>query len=208
MREGHLEEIHVDLAGDEFIEKSVPASQRLLDYFERLGIRLPDGYRTEVNLDIRPWLAEVSRALAEGFVLTIDYGYPAHEYYSPDRHRGTLICYRGHRADEHPYLDVGDRDITAHVNFTALRDWGAELGLRCLGYTRQGPYLVSLGIGGVLEELHGGGPDYEEQARKVHGLVLPAGMGESHKVMLQYKGPERAMALAGFALRNEVRGLD
>jgi SAM-dependent MidA family methyltransferase len=147
----------------------------------------------------------VNDALSEGFVLTIDYGYPAWDYYSEERNRGTLLCYREHQVCEDPYQNIGDQDITAHVNFTSLKKWGEELGFRTLGFCPQGTYLISLGIDEVITELYGDSPDPFDIAR-IRGLILPQGMGESHKVMILYKGKGNP-ALRGFDLRNQVRNL-
>ncbi len=197
-----LMEIFVDVKGNELTELTVPCGKDTKEFFKEFSVELPDDYRTEVNFRIRDWLRDVGDKLIEGFILTIDYGYPAWGYYSEERSRGTLLCYHGHQVNENPYQNVGEQDITAHVNFSALKKWGEEAGLKTLGFCPQGTYLVSLGIDEVISELYGGSPDAFEIA-KIKGLLLPEGMGESHKVMVQYKGsgnPE----LRGFSLRNQV----
>lgn len=196
-----LREVYVSIEGDRFVERpgrvstgDIPACLR------EFSIDLPGGYRTEVNLRMKGWLAEVSGALAEGFLLTIDYGYPAWEYYSEERSRGTLLCYHRHRLSENPYDNIGRQDITAHVNFSALRKWGEEAGLRGIGFCRQGPYLVSLGIDEMMA-----GADVLEIA-KIKGLIMPGTMGETHKVMLQYKG-KGELEPRGFRLKNQLKSL-
>jgi SAM-dependent MidA family methyltransferase len=104
-----------------------------------------------------------------------------------------------------PFEHVGEQDITAHINFSSLRRWGEEVGLETIGFCSQGTYLVSLGLDEVITERYGSEPDPFDIA-KIKGLILPQGMGESHKVMIQYKGkgePE----LRGFDLRNQVEKL-
>jgi SAM-dependent MidA family methyltransferase len=189
----------------DFTEVRMPCCREVRDYFEEFGVTLPAVYRTEVNLKIRDWIREVGSRLSEGFVLTIDYGYPAWEYYSEARRTGTLLCYHRHRTSENPYQHVGEQDITAHVNFSSLKKWGDETGLKTVGYCPQGIYLVSLGIDEVISELYGNPPDPFGVAQ-VKGLLLPQGMGESHKVMVHYKGPGEP-DLKGFALRNQARRL-
>jgi SAM-dependent MidA family methyltransferase len=99
-----LREIYVGVRGGEFVEtEGPPSSAAIPSYFEEFGVRLPPGYRTEANLRMRGWLREVSSVLKEGFVLTVDYGYPAWDYYGEDRTRGTLLCYHRHRSGENPY---------------------------------------------------------------------------------------------------------
>lgn len=204
-----LMEVFIAAEGAQFLEVLVPAGPEVRSYFEEFSIDVRKsfrpGYRTEVNLKLRGWVGEVARQLSRGFVLTIDYGYPALDYYSRERDRGTLLCYRGHQVREDPLQDVGEQDITAHVNFSALRKWSEEAGLHTLGYTAQGPYLISLGIDAVIQELFGETPDPLEIS-KIKGLILPQGMGESHKVMASYRGDGRPM-LRGFQLRNQMRRL-
>lgn len=202
-----FEEIFVSEYDGEFVEAGRPCSPEVLDYLDTYA---PDlftvfrpGDRTEVNLRTRPWLDEVSSKLHEGFVLTIDYGYPASDYYCAERNRGTLLCYHEHEVNDNPYQLIGEQDITAHVNFTALRLQGNEAGLHTVGYCPQGTYLISLGIDEVMQEL--GEQDVFASAR-IKNLILPDGLGESHKVLMQYKG-DRLLNLRGFALRNLAKHL-
>jgi len=199
--EGELKEIYVSMRGDDFVEIKMPCTRDVEEYFRESGIELPEGFRTEANLKIKGWLKEVSNKLLKGFVLTIDYGYPAEDYYSEDRNRGTLLCYHQHQINENPYQNIGEQDLTAHVNFSSLKKWGDESGLKTIGFCPQGTYLVSLGIDEVINEIYGDSPDFFEIA-KIKGLILPQGMGESHKVMVQYKG-EGMPILRGFTLRNQ-----
>ena len=197
-----LMEIAVAAEGDEFVEVMVPCGEFVREYFRELDIELPEGYRTEVNFRLKDWIRNVSAALSEGFVITIDYGYPAWDYYSEERNRGTLLGYYQHQVIEDPYRNVGEQDLTAHVNFSSAKKWGEEFGLRTVGFGPQGSYLVSLGIDEVITELYGDSPDTFETA-KIKGLIFPQGMGESHKVMIQYKG-DTEPELRGFALRNQI----
>jgi SAM-dependent MidA family methyltransferase len=197
-----LYEIYVDTDGAGFAEIKKPCSESIESYFKEFSVELPEGYKTEVNLTIKQWLADVSAVLSEGFILTIDYGYPAWDYYSEDRSRGTLLCYCKHQINEDPYINIGEQDITAHVNFSALKKWGEPSGLKTVGFCPQGIYLASLGIDEVMKEFYGDSPDAFETA-KIKGLLLPQGMGESHKVLVQYKG-KRSFSLKGFNLRNHA----
>ncbi|MBF0592936.1 MAG: SAM-dependent methyltransferase [Nitrospirae bacterium] len=191
-------------------------SQELRSYAKEFDLPLPrdckerfwfNGYRTEVNLVMRDWLREVSGMLIEGFVFTIDYGYPAWQYYSADRSRGTLVCYSGHRVSDDPYINVGGQDITAHVNFSALKRWGEEVGLATVGFCPQGTFMVSMGIDDLLTGMLTR-QRYQVEVAQVKRLLLPQGMGESHKVLIQYKGSLEAPTLRGFSLRNQRSSLD
>ena len=83
-------------------------------------------------------------------ILIIDYGFPRHEYYHPQRSMGTLMCHTRHRAHGDPFLHPGEQDITAHVDFSALADAAREAGLDVLGYATQAQFLVNCGITEVL----------------------------------------------------------
>ena len=111
-----------------------------------------------------------------------------------------MLCYRRHQVNEDPYHDVGGQDLTAHVNFSSLKKWGEEYGLKAGGFCSQGTYLISLGIDEVIAELYGNAADTFDTAR-IKGLILPQGMGESHKVMIQHT-LQGGLKLRGFALRN------
>jgi len=200
-----MQEVYVSARDGEFEELFMPCCREVMEYFSTFAINLPYGYRSEVNMKIREWIEEVGERLLDGFVLTIDYGYPASVYYDEGRNRGTLLCYARHQVHEDPYRNVGEQDLTAHVNFSSLKKWGEDSGLKTLGFCRQGVYLISLGMDEVISELYGETPDSFETA-KMKGIVLPQGMGDSHKVMVQFRGGEE-QHLRGFVLRNEKEKL-
>jgi SAM-dependent MidA family methyltransferase len=99
-----------------------PVRSALLDYVERYFPDSPDRISAEVNLEALEWIGRVARCLERGYVLTIDYGYTARESKRfPD---GTLMSYRRHAPSPDVLLGPGERDITAHVCFTALEEHG------------------------------------------------------------------------------------
>lgn len=204
-KENDLKEIYVSVRNGNFVELKMPAGEEIRSYFEEFHINLPVRYRTEVNLRIKNWLKDIDSRLKEGFIITIDYGYTKDDYYSEERNRGTLLCYHKHQISEDPYKNIGEQDITSHVNFSSLKKWGDEIGIKTLGFCPQGTYLVSLGLDEVIEELYGGDHDFFEIA-KIKGLILPQGMGQSHNVMIQYKG-KKEFNLKGFSLRNRLNYL-
>jgi SAM-dependent MidA family methyltransferase len=202
--EDSLKEVCVTVEDDGFREVlEEPRSSHLRDYLDEFSVSLHKGYRTEINLGIRQWLQDIAGNMREGFIITVDYGYGAKDYYSEDRSRGTLICYYRHRAHENPYMNVGMQDLTAHVNFSSVKKWGGESGLKTLGFAGQGIYMVSMGLDEILSEEYLGKSTYEAEVAKIKGLIMPSAMGVSHKVMVQYKGPQE-MKLRGFAIRNRV----
>ncbi len=205
--EDELKEIYVTFNGQELAEeKTKVSSKEIVDYIGQFYIDLQTGYRTEINLRINNWLKGVASILSHGFVLTIDYGYSSKEYYSEDRIKGTLLCYHKHLFNENPYQNIGEQDITAHVNFSSLKKWGEDLGLKTIGYCSQGTFLTALGIDEVIIELYSNSADYLSEISKIKGLIMPQGMGESHSVMIQYKG-EDLPELRGFSIRNQIGNL-
>jgi SAM-dependent MidA family methyltransferase len=199
-----LKEVYVGLEDDGFIEVlNEPGSSNIEEYLNEFSISLEKGYRTEFNLRIRQWLKDVSGKMREGFIITVDYGYGARDYYSADRIRGTLMCYFRHQVNENPYRNVGMQDLTAHVNFSSVKKWGDETGLKTLGFAGQGIYMVSMGLDEIISEEYLGKDDYEVEVAKIKGLIMPSAMGESHKVMIQHKGPKE-VKLRGFNIRNRA----
>src|SRR5208337_134641 len=111
MEAGVLREVYVDLDKRGFKEVlGDPSTPELVGYFQRLGIQLAEGQQAEVNLEAARWVQRVAQGLKQGFVITIDYGYPAEELYSPLRPAGTLLCYQGHRVVTDPYRNLGLQD--------------------------------------------------------------------------------------------------
>ena len=181
----------------EFIEVIEELSTpELVKYFDLVDIKLlsnayPDGYRSEVNLAALDWLKMVGEKLQRGYLLTIDYGYPASRYYSPKRSQGTLQCYYQHRHHDNPYINIGRQDITAHVDFTALERWGDRCGLHKVGFTQQGLFLMALGIGDRIATVSNiTGQSIQEILRRreaLHQLINPQGLG-GFGVLVQSKG--------------------
>lgn len=162
VKDGQLQEVYVTISNTtnneiNFVEViDSPSTSQLNQYFEFVEIDLskyPNGYRTEVNLAALDWLNTVANCLQQGFLLTIDYGYPAARYYQPARHQGTLQCYLQHQHHDNPYVYIGHQDITAHVDFTALERQGELSGLCNVGFTQQGLFLMALGLGDRLTAL-------------------------------------------------------
>ena len=109
-----LQEIYVTSKEGEFCEETGPLSTAAIkEYLARIAIELHPGQQAEINLAAPDWLASASRALHKGFILTIDYGFPAEELFAPHRTRGTLLCYHRHQTEENPYIRLGSQDITS-----------------------------------------------------------------------------------------------
>ncbi|ANV86626.1 class I SAM-dependent methyltransferase [Picosynechococcus sp. PCC 7117] len=182
---------------------SIPEIQA---YFNHLNIdfsNYPDGYRTEVNLGMLSWLEQLQTKLKTGYILTIDYGYPAKKYYHPQRSQGTLQCYFQHRRHDNPYTNLGEQDLTAHVDFTSLQNHGESLGLATLGLTQQGLFLMALGLGDRLNALSQNPTDVMTLFRRrdaLHQLIDPMGLGGFY-VLVQGKN------LTDNQLQTSLKGL-
>ena len=208
MGEDGIEEVCVGINEGRLVEVfAQPRTGAIENYLEEFGVELSAGYRTEVCLALRGWVRRAAAAITRGFIITIDYGYPAENYYAEERDRGTLLCYRQHRVDEDPLDMPGQKDITAHVNFSSLKRWGEAEGLQCEGFSRQGPYLVSMGIDETISSLYAHRPDFAEHINKIKGLIMPGAMGDTHYVMVQSKGVELDGPLRGFLMKDEARSL-
>jgi len=191
-RPAGLREIYVAATADELIEQEGElSSPALADYLAQYGAPLAQGQQAEVGLQALAWLEQVAAGLAQGFVLTIDYGYLASELYSAVRPAGTLLAYHRHRVSDALLAWPGLQDLTAHVNFTALIEHGRKLGLLSCGYTTQTKFLLALGKKTEFADLYA--PDTSEAQRykarlQLKQLIYPEGMGETFKVLVQAKG--------------------
>ncbi|OGW40970.1 MAG: hypothetical protein A2Y97_03280 [Nitrospirae bacterium RBG_13_39_12] len=205
--EDDLKEIYVSADNNSILEiKGYPKTTALTDYIKEFSLQLPKGFRTEINLKVKEWFVSINDILSEGFILTIDYGFPASDYYSEDRNRGTLLCYYKHQVSEDPFVNIGEQDITAHVNFSSVKKWGEEFGFTTLGFCQQGIFLVSLGIDQMIQEIAQTSDDYIFEVAKIKRLIFPGTIGETHKVMIQYKG-SATPELRGFLMKNQKNKL-
>ena len=205
IKDGHLKEIYVTFQGDEFIESiDEPSTPLLGQKLEEEGITLPEGYCTEINLSIGPWIENIACMLNRGFVLTIDYGYLASELYCSRRNRGSLMTYYRHTCQENPYVCIGDQDITSHVDFTSVIKAGYKAGLYSVGLTSQEQFLLNLGLRVFLEAMTDRRLDYQQYLANrfaMRELIRPEGMGD-FKVVIQGKGTN-VMSLYGLIPNNE-----
>lgn len=182
MHGGELREIYVVWRDGWFADEPGPLSTpEISDRLAREGITLAEGQRAEVALGPTGWIAEVAAALERGYVLVIDYGYPAAELYGPERRDGTLKAYTRHTVHDDPYRAVGEQDLTAHVDFTALMDAARDHGLTVLDLTTQADFLADAGIGEILVAMQRRpgitAEDYLAARAAVMHLIDPGGMG-------------------------------
>jgi len=134
-------------------------------------------YLTEIHPQAKAWIGTLAERLQRGAVFLLDYGFPEAEYYHPQRHMGTVMCHQGHKADADPLGAVGDKDITAHVDFTGIALAGQDAGLHVLGYTSQARFLLNCGL---LPRMAQAAP--AQRALAAH-LIHEHEMGELFKVV-------------------------
>jgi len=164
-----------------------PAAGELLEAAREL--ELPPGYTTEIGLVARGFVRSLAEALERGVAMFIDYGFPRHEYFHPQRATGTLMCHYRHHAHDDPFFLPGLQDITSHVDFTAIADAGVDAGMALLGYTTQAQFLINCGITDVLSRVPAEDAGrYLPLANQANRLLSPAEMGELFKVIAFGKG--------------------
>ncbi|MBW2451202.1 MAG: SAM-dependent methyltransferase [Deltaproteobacteria bacterium] len=190
----------------QFVEEFRTADPKILDYFKWLGVSPEKGNRAEVNLAAPRWMREVGSMIQKGFVITIDYGYPSEELYAPHRRGGTLMCYHRHQADDNPYERPGEKDITAHFDFSALMKAGKEVGLSPSWFGEQYRFLLGLGFIEELIRLQAQITDEQEAMAlrmTLKNLIMPdTGMGETFKVLVQQKNVAQCKLLCDRPIRD------
>jgi SAM-dependent MidA family methyltransferase len=168
-------------------------------------LNVPDGYLSEISLAARGLIASLCERMDKGALLFIDYGFGAHEYYHPQRSRGTLMCHYRHHAHDDPFYLPGLQDITAHVDFTSIAETAIDHGGSFLGYTSQAHFLLNNGVMNYLKEVSPNNINtYAPLSAQLQKLTSPAEMGELFKVIALGKGIVEP--LAGF-LRGDLSRL-
>ena len=180
---------------------STPALQHYLD---ALDIRLEPGWRVEINLRAVDWIRDAARRLRRGFILIADYGHDARELYSATHAGGTLTSFAAHRASgperplHHPawLQQPGEQDITSHVDFTSIRAAAEDEGMTTIGWLDQTYFLL-----GLLPSI--ADPESALRNPQYRTLVMPGGLGSTHKVLILGKGVG-APALKGCSFKMRV----
>jgi SAM-dependent MidA family methyltransferase len=204
-----IESLVVEIDNGELVSSYIKADEVVVSKVRTIEERLKedgkgplvDGYCSEYNPSIKPWLDSIYRVLNRGLVLLIDYGYPVGEYYHEERVTGTLMCHYQHRAHTNPLWYPGLQDITAFVDFTDVAYCAAEAGFDISGYTTQAAFLMASG----LDELYQlqASDDPKQQivlSQQIKTLTLPSEMGERFKVMGLTKN--FGEPLRGFAMQD------
>ncbi len=206
--EDGLLERGVTLRGNELMLADRPARGTIARVGQALATEfgLAAGYVSEVNLAARAWTRSLADLLETGAALLVDYGFPAAEYYHPQRSSGTLMCHYQHRAIDNPLFRPGAADITAHVDFSAIATAGTESGLELLGYTSQANFLINSGITDLLAATPASdSAAYLPLTNQANRLLSPAEMGELFKVIAL--GRDIDDNLLGFSRGDRRQGL-
>ncbi|MFP3755340.1 SAM-dependent methyltransferase [Cupriavidus sp. SIMBA_020] len=163
---------------------------------------------TETHAEAEGFTRAVGAMLTRGAAFFIDYGFPAAEYYHPQRAEGTLMCHYRHHAHPDPFLYPGLQDITAHVNFSGIAEAAVDAGLSVAGFASQARFLMNAGITELLMELDPtDARAFLPHANAVQKLLSEAEMGELFKVIVLTRGLDDALPLAGFARGDRVHAL-
>jgi SAM-dependent MidA family methyltransferase len=177
-----LREIFVDVSNDRFVERHEElSSPRLAEYLARAGAEMRVGWRAEVNLAAEDWMKSAAAALRRGFLVIIDYGHEERELYNGSHATGTLASFRKHSQPADLLQEPGEIDLTAHVDLTAVTRAAEDAGLDMIARLDQTYFLLGLGIA-ELEGLS------LQQRLAMKTLLLPGGLGSTHKVLIFGKG--------------------
>lgn len=186
-------------------QTSTPSTPALTKAIQDLNLQ-PLPYESEINLFLPAWINSLGACLKQGVILLIDYGFPRHEFYHPDRTMGTLMCHYHHQAHSDPLILTGLQDITVHVDFTQVAESALHAHLEVLGFTNQAAFLLNLHLLDFLEAAMAAHPAQQTAlAHQVKRLTLPTEMGELFKVMALGKGLD--IPLQGFATQDQRQRL-
>src|SRR5688572_2646898 len=177
-----LREVFVDFEHGHFVERFEELSTpRIAEYLARAGAEMPIGWRAEVNLRAEDWVKRAADSLRRGFMVLIDYGHDERELYDASHSAGTLTSYKQHSQLADFLQQPGETDITAHVDLSAITRAAEQSGLDVIARLDQTYFMLGLGI----TELEG---LTLQQRLAMKTLLLPGGLGSTHKVLIFGKG--------------------
>lgn len=183
-----LQELRVNYSADGFTELPVPLGEDLKNFIARYAIEVPESAGIEICTEMLSWVSEISRILKRGFVLTIDYGDSGDRLAQSCDGNGTIHCYHKHHINRDPFVNIGDQDITADVNFSILAAMGKTVGLEYTGFTTQSEFMIALGL---YNRMNKPGAVDEDQANLMLDFMVH--MSRKLKVFIQHKGLDHPM---------------
>jgi SAM-dependent MidA family methyltransferase len=202
----HRGALRIDVENGSFRETFTAPSPAEMEFLDRYGVHPAEGERVEAPLASLAWMDRITGIFQDrcGFLVLIDYGYTREEQLA-GRHRDTVMSYRRHTASASPYEAPGEQDITAHVNFTALRARAIDSGLDLLALLTQSQFLIGIGEETQFADAFQDCKLPQEQAKvslQLKHLISPSAMGETFQVLLMSHSvaKEKAARLGGLKL--------
>jgi len=183
-RGGGWREMKVGLGGDSFLWQEGRADAESIKALRRWGVPEVENFTAELRPGAAAWVEDWSQKISHGLVVTLDYGFPAQELFSPARAGGTVVALRHHQPSPNPLKDPGQQDLTAHVNFTELEELGARAGWKSYGLSNFASGLTRLATPLLQQEPH----PMEKWIRNFRHLTHPSFFGQTHKILVQGKG--------------------
>jgi SAM-dependent MidA family methyltransferase len=195
----------VDISDSGFVFITRPISDlRLRERLTTLPAPPAENYETEINLATRDWIETLSRKLERGVVLIADYGFPRNRFYAPHRISGTLQAYAQHRALPTCFENIGECDLSTHVEWTSLAERAVELGLTIVGFADQHHFLT--GLLSTHPELASAAT---EKSRALQTLIHPEFLGTKFQFLGLAKNFPKNSSLGGFKFASRLPlGLD
>jgi len=198
------QERYVAESGDEFSFVAAPIiDPELCRHLETIPRQSGEPYETEANLAALRWMEQLAPKLARGYVLAVDYGYSRDEYYAPERSSGTLQCYSNHRILPSPLTDIGQADITAHVDWTSLAERAETRGLSVAGFTDQ--HHFATGVVTALMPEQFGADAHASDRRALQTLLHPEILGTTFQFLGLTKNVPPDIQLSGFKFARDPR---
>jgi SAM-dependent MidA family methyltransferase len=195
-RDEHLHELWVSEHDGELEWSEREANSEYEDYFGERGVELAEGQFADISLDWGPYYREMSESVEHGMIVTFDYGFRREQLFHPRFRRfGTAAAYSRQRVTRDLLSDPGTHDITAHINFSDLIRAGELAGMKTLFFDRQAKFLLALGAAehellAPVEEVASleAAVDLRQRREDARRLVLPDGIGEDIRALVQSRG--------------------
>lgn len=172
----------VAVRGEKFDWAKIPNSKFRIPNSELESV-LPDGYIIETSSAAENWWRKSAGVLERGKLVAIDYGFASDEQFSPARTNGTLRAYFRHHVSDDLLANVGEQDLTAHVNFSAIRKAGEEVGMKTEMFTTQTKFLTQI-LGKTLADKTFG-EWTPARTRQFQTLTHPEHLGRAFRVLVQ-----------------------
>jgi len=170
----------VAVAGEKFVWAKIQNPEFKIQNPELEPV-LPDNYTVEISPAAENWWREAAGILARGKLLTIDYGLTDDELFSPARIQGTLRAYFLHHVSDDILANVGEQDLTAHVNFSAIQKAGEETGLKTEFFGTQSKFLTEI----LKTQFAIPNSQFAISPRQFQTLTHPAHLGRAFRVLVQ-----------------------